>query len=121
MASKKSRRKFTTEQRAAILRRHLVDKLSVSDLCEEYHLQPSVFYTWQRQVFGNLEGALVDGRSTRQDHAQGKVKSLEQQLEAKDAVIARKEAVIAEVTEEYLGLKKTLGEESSKAVGRRQT
>ena len=59
--------------------------------------------------------------NNRQDHAQIKIKSLEQQLESKDAVIARKEAVIAEVTEEYLGLKKTLGEEISKAVGHRRT
>ena len=32
---KKSRRQFTTEQKVAILRRHLIDKVSVSDLCEE--------------------------------------------------------------------------------------
>jgi hypothetical protein len=43
--SKTSRRKFTIEQRAAILGRHLVDKVSVSDLCDQYSLQPSVFYT----------------------------------------------------------------------------
>jgi transposase-like protein len=36
------RRKFTTDQKVAILRRHLVDKVPVSDLCEEYKIQPSV-------------------------------------------------------------------------------
>ena len=119
--SKKSRRKFTTEQRAAILRRHLVDKVSVSDLCDEYSLQPSVFYTWQRQLFENLEGALVDGRANRQDHAQRKIASLEQELADKDSVISRKEAVIAEVTEEYVGLKKKLGAQNSPTPGRRRT
>ena len=31
----KSVRKFTTEQKVAILRRHLADKVPVSTLCEE--------------------------------------------------------------------------------------
>ena len=49
MAKKKrTRRQFTAEQKAAILRRHLMDKVPVSDLCAEYKLQPSVFYGWQR-------------------------------------------------------------------------
>jgi transposase-like protein len=58
MSKKRDRWKFTTEQKAAILRRHLVDKVPVSDLCDEYHLQPSVFYTWQRQCLENLAVAL---------------------------------------------------------------
>ena len=33
------RRKYTTEQKVAIIRRHLVDKVPVSDLCEEYKIQ----------------------------------------------------------------------------------
>jgi transposase-like protein len=40
------RRKYTTEQKVAILRRHLVDKVPISQLCEEYKLQPSVLYQW---------------------------------------------------------------------------
>jgi len=54
-SSKRSRRHFTTEQKVAILKRHMVD--TVSDLCNEENLQPSVFYTWQRQALENLAGA----------------------------------------------------------------
>ena len=36
---KRSRRQFTTEQAAAILRRHLVDP--VSDLCNALSIQPT--------------------------------------------------------------------------------
>ena len=50
MSKKKPRRSYTPEQKAAILRRHLVDKIPVSDLCDEYKLQPSVFYSWQKQL-----------------------------------------------------------------------
>jgi transposase len=56
-SSKRSRRHFTTEQKVAILKRHMVDKVPVSDLCNEFGLQPSVFYTWQRQALENLAGA----------------------------------------------------------------
>ena len=55
--TKRTRRQFSTEQKVAILRRHLVDKVPISDLCDEYKLQPSVLYQWQRQVFDNLAGA----------------------------------------------------------------
>jgi len=47
-ANGRTRRHFTPDEKAAILRRHLADKVPVSDLCDEYHLQPSVFYLWQR-------------------------------------------------------------------------
>ena len=35
------RRQFTPEEKATILRRHLADKVPVSDLCDEYHIQPT--------------------------------------------------------------------------------
>jgi transposase-like protein len=43
---KRSHRHFTTEQKVAILKRHMIDKVPVSDLCNEFGLQPSVFYQW---------------------------------------------------------------------------
>ncbi|MCP4504417.1 MAG: transposase [Deltaproteobacteria bacterium] len=49
MNEKKSRRKFSTEQRTAVLREHFADKVSVVDICEKHGLQPSHFYQW-RQV-----------------------------------------------------------------------
>ena len=47
MSPRKKRRPFTSEDKAAILRRHLADKVPVSDLCDEYTIQPSLFYPWQ--------------------------------------------------------------------------
>ncbi len=41
---KKQRKHYTPEQKVAILRRHLIDKVPVSDLCDEHQLQPTVFY-----------------------------------------------------------------------------
>jgi transposase-like protein len=107
-ASKRVRRQFSTEQKVAILRRHLVDKVAVSDLCDEYKLQPSVLYQWQRQLFENLAGAF-EGPS-----AGGKVsqreRHLAQKVEHLEAKLARKDSVIAEISAEYVQLKKELGE-----------
>ena len=57
--SKRTRRQYTIEQKVAILRRHLVDKVPVSDLCNEYKLQPSVFYQWMKQAMENIGAALA--------------------------------------------------------------
>ncbi len=104
--SKRSRRQFNTDQKVTILRRHLVDKVPISDLCDEYKLQPSVFYQWQRLAFENLAGAFEgagSGASQREKQLTDKV----QHLEAK---LARKDSVIAEISTEYVQLKKELGE-----------
>ena len=41
---KRERKHYSAEEKAAILRRHLLDKVAVSDPCEELGLQPTVFY-----------------------------------------------------------------------------
>jgi len=33
--------------------RHLVDKVPISELCEELSLRPTVFYRWQKELFEN--------------------------------------------------------------------
>jgi transposase-like protein len=103
--SKRTRRHHTAEQKAIVLKRHLVDKVPVSDLCDENGLQPSLFYTWQRQLFENA-GAVFEG-SRRAPSREHELEAKIAQLEAK---LARKDAVIAEISEEYVQLKKELGE-----------
>ena len=50
---RKERKHFTPEEKVAILRRHLLDKVPVSELCEELSLRPTVFYRWQKELFEN--------------------------------------------------------------------
>ncbi len=105
-APKRSRRHFTTEQKVAFLKRHLVDKVPVSDLCNQEDLQPSVFYQWQRQLFENLDAAFTtpasEGPSKREKELEAKTKELE-------AKLAKKDHVIAEVAAELVAAKKQLG------------
>lgn len=106
MSSENGRRTFSPEQKAAILRRHLVDKVAVSDLCDEYKIQPSLFYLWQRQAMEHL-AAVFEGDSRRGEKARDA--ELAKRNEELAAKLAKKDQVIAEISEEHMLLKKKLG------------
>jgi transposase-like protein len=100
----KRRRQIPSQDKANILKRHLVDKVPVSDLCDEYGIQPSALYTWQRKLFENAAVALESqGRAKRQQKAE------EEKITALRAKLARKDEVLAELMEEHVALKKALG------------
>ena len=103
--SKRSRRQHTAEQKAELLRQHVVDKKPVSEICNEAKIQPSLFYTWQRELMAGAPSVFSNGRRSpsREKHLEEKVSRLE-------ARVAHKDRIIAEVTEEYVTLKKELGE-----------
>jgi len=101
--SRKNRRNYTGAEKVAILRRHLVDRVPVSDLCDEYNLQPTVFYRWHKEFFDNGERAF---ERKGQRKAQGEVRRVEY-LEAK---LRRKDEVLSELMEDHVALKKSLGE-----------
>lgn len=105
--SKQKRRKFTSQQKAEILRRHLKDKVPMSDLCDEYHLQPSVFYDWLGKAMAHLDAALDAATPRKVNHEERK---REAKLTALETKLAKKDEVIAELSEEYVTLKKSLGE-----------
>jgi hypothetical protein len=52
------------EEKAAILRRHLLEKEPISKLCDEVGLQPTVFYRWQKEFFENGAAAFEQRRPT---------------------------------------------------------
>jgi len=98
MRERKTRRKFNAEQKAAVLRRHLQDKIPVSDVCDEYKIQPSVFYAWQRHLIENMATALENGGRRRSyDASEARLARKNEALKAK---LARKDGVIAEISEE---------------------
>ena len=110
MSGTKSRRKFTVDEKVAILKRHLVDKVAVSDLCEQYHIQPSVFYVWQRQMWENLEAVFESSKRTDREARSRREEELADKLKALEARLAKKDGVIAEISAEYVQLKKEFGE-----------
>jgi len=59
-------KRLTAEEKAVVLRRRLVDKVPVSELWEEYGIQPTVFYRWQKQLFEGAAAAF-ERESPRKD------------------------------------------------------
>src|SRR3974390_2048980 len=100
---RKERKHYTGEEKVAILRRHLLDKVPVSDLCEAHGLQPTVFYRWQKEFF-ETGTAAFQGKS-RPDH-----QAEQQRIEFLEKKIQTKDEVLAELMAEHMALKKKLGE-----------
>ncbi len=101
----KPRRHFSATEKVAFLKRHLLDKVPVSDLCDELQLYPNQVYSWLKEFFENGHAAFDNGRKTKavEDAQQKKI----EQLEAK---LTRKNEVMAELMEAHTELKKSLGE-----------
>ena len=65
MSDKTTRRHFTPQDKVAIGKRHLLENVPVSNLCDEFGLQPTLFYQWQRQLFENAHLAFDNGRKAK--------------------------------------------------------
>lgn len=101
MSKKENRRRYSGDDKAAILRRHLVEKVPVSDLCEQNGISPAMFYRWQKDLFEK-------GGSVFQSSPSGN-KDAEKRIAALEAKLIQKNEVLAELMEEHLTLKKKLG------------
>ena len=101
----RTRRHFTAEQKAEIVRRHVAGKEPVSDLAEELGLQPSLIHGWVNQVLAQAERAFdrAPGRRLVEEVKDRRIAQLEDKL-------ANKNEVIAELLQEHVQLKKDLGE-----------
>ena len=103
---KKLRRRFGTDQKAAILKRYLVDKVPISDLCDEYGIKPNQIYAWQKILFERAEAAFQEagGRTA------SKLSAQEDRIARLQAKLAQKNEVISELMEENVRAKKEAGE-----------
>jgi len=105
MSDKQTRRHFSPQEKVAIVKRHLLEGVPVSNLCDQFQINPTLFYQWQRLLFENAHLAFDNGRKAKavEDAKDQKI----QQLQAK---LARKNEVMAELMEAHTELKKSLGE-----------
>lgn len=108
----RQRKQVAANEKLAILKRYLVDKVPISDLCDQYDLQPSQVYYWQAQLFE--QGALVferkAGRQKADDGKEQKISQLEAAVAQKEAKLAQKNEVISELMEENIRAKKANGD-----------
>ena len=101
----RSRRTFTAQEKLAVVRRHLIDRVPVSGVCDELGLQPTQIYTWQKQLFDNGESAF-----SKPGRKPPNVDIKDRQIQALQAKIQLKNEVVAELLQEHVQLKKELGE-----------
>jgi len=52
---KKPRRCFGTDRKVIIHKRYLVDKVPISDLCDECGIKPNHIYAWRKILFDHAE------------------------------------------------------------------
>jgi transposase-like protein len=104
--SKKStigaRRRWSTQEKAKIVRRHLREEVSLADLADETGAAPGQISQWCKQGLEGLEG--VFDRSGKKQERQ-----MEQAVAARDARIRELQEVVTELSTEVLSLKKSVG------------
>ena len=98
----KKRKNYTPEEKVTILKKHLAENIPVSSLCDQYDLNPTVFYRWQKQFFEKGFLAFQNGKDVNTSKLEKKVDCLENKLTTKNEVLS-------ELMEAHAALKKLLG------------
>jgi transposase-like protein len=104
MKEKQKRQASSAEKKVEIVRRHLIDKVPVSNLCDEYKIIPNLYYRWQSSFFEN--GALAFQTPKEADRQQ---QAYQRQIDVLEKKLGIKNEVMAELMAEHLQLKKNLG------------
>ena len=99
---RKERKRYTAQEKVAILRRHLLEQEPISKLCDELGVQPTQFYRWQKEFFENGAAAFERKGRGQQQAGQERLAYLEKKLQTKDEVLA-------ELMAEHVALKKVWG------------
>jgi transposase-like protein len=99
----RKRKHYSPGEKVNILKKHLLEKVPVSDLCDQHGLHPTVFHRWLKEFFENGTLAFQKQRDTQMQRLEKKVAQLEGKL-------SKKNEVLSELMEEHVNLKKTLGE-----------
>jgi len=99
----KKRKNYSPESKVEILKKHLVDKVAVSDLCDQFGFHPTMFYRWQKAFFEGGAAAFKKEQNSEKVRMQKRISALEQKLN-------KKNEVLSELMEEHVALKKSLGE-----------
>jgi transposase-like protein len=100
------RKHYSAPEKVAILRLHLLEKQPVSDLCDQYGIHPTLFYRWQKEFFEN--GAAAFAQTGKRRKVVEEVK--DRKIAALEGKLQQKNEVLAELMQEYVQLKKELGE-----------
>jgi transposase len=100
---KQTRKRYGSQDKVKILKRHLLEKVPISAVCEEFGIAPTMLYRWQEKLFQNAAVVFDSGTQNGTHLRQQEVDQLQQK-------ISQKNEVIAELMAEHVALKKEFGE-----------
>ncbi len=102
--SKKKHRHFSPDEKVGILREHLLEQKTISEICKSQALQPSVYYRWQKQFFEQGTAVFRSANSEKTE-----VTKLKQRVATLEGKLRTKNEVLSELMEEHVMLKKKIG------------
>lgn len=84
------RRHLNPQEKIAALKRHLLEGVPVSTICDELGIAPTLFYRWQKELFENGHSLFQNGRVAKaaEDANVQKIQQLEAKLQKKNEVMA---------------------------------
>jgi len=95
--------RYTSEEKSMILREHVEKQIPISDLAEKYGVHPNAIYGWRKQVIENAPSNLSKVETKR---AEKRLQDYERQINELKEVLSKREALIAELVEDNISLKK---------------
>ena len=101
----RKRKRYTSEEKVKILREVLEEGKAVSTVAEGYGVHPNQILNWRKQLFENaLQTFEIKRPEISEKAAERKTKALEEKLQNKDAVIAELAQELLELKKKYPGL-----------------
>ncbi len=102
---RKKRRSFTAPQKAEAVRKHLKDRIPVSQIADEMDVQPTMIHNWINSVLSQAEHLFESPRAAKAEASKqdAALQKLREKLDSKNEVIA-------ELMEENIRSKKANGE-----------
>ncbi len=98
------RRRFSGAQKLEMIAMHLKQKKPVPEVCENFSIAPSQYYTWQEELFEKGE---VVFESKGEDNKT--IAKLKETIEDLKKQLSYKNTVLFELMEEHVKTKKKLG------------
>jgi transposase len=85
-----------------LLREHLENHISISELAEKYGLHPNAIYHWKKQMF---ESTPLSLSKSHKKSDRSKIES-ERRIAELEALLSKRESLISELVEDNIRLKK---------------
>lgn len=82
------RKHYSPEQKVEILREHLENQISLSELAERYGIHPTIIHRWKKQLFEGALNTFSQQREKTDRKKDVKIKHLEDVLKDRDGLIA---------------------------------